>query len=446
MKTVAVLIPGIMGTELVLPDGEVVWPPTVKETLFGYKRIAKLQDASAQPGKIIANVSCVDFYRPLQTLLAQLGFSASGNNVLFEHPYDWRKDLFDLAEELAARLDGVTADRIVLVAHSMGGLISRLLLEPQTFRDRPWFSKIACFIALATPHNGAPLALARVLGLDSALGISGPDFKILAGNPAFPSAYQLLPAPGEDACWNTAEDADLAPLNFYDDAVASALGMSPELVARARAVHDSLHANQVPDHVRYFYFSGSGHKTVTRINIDASMIDGSIIDASNALVVTTADAGDGTVPMWSSLPRAVQKQVVVNEHANVFRGDPFKRVFFRLFGADAGPPLEAAADASCKLAVSLQRQIFQQGDPIEAVLSSEVPITMLQGKLVFEARTEDDNAGPEAAVVEISYQGPSVATLALSIEAKLTAGFYELRYEGDRSQQERVIFAVSRNN
>ncbi len=221
--------------------------------------------------------------------------------------------------------------------------------------------------------------------------------------------------------------------------------MSPELVARARAVHLSLHANQAPDHVRYFYFSGSGHKTVTRINIDASKIDDCKIDAGNALVVTTADAGDGTVPMWSSLPRAVQKQIVVNEHANVFRGDPFKRVFFRLFGEDAGPPLEAAADAAFTLAVSLQRQIFQQGDPVEAVLSSEIPFTMLRGKLVFEMRTEDDDAGPEVKVVEISYQGPAVATLSLSIEANLPAGFYELRYEGDRTQQERVVFAVSRN-
>lgn len=436
MKIVAVLIPGIMGTELVLPDGEVVWPPKVSETLLGYKRIAKLQDASARPGRVIANVSCVDFYRPLQTLLAQLGFTASGNKLLLEHPYDWRRDLFDLAEELAARLDGITADRIVIVAHSMGGLIARLLLEPQTYRDRPWFSQIAAFIALATPHNGAPLALARVLGLDSALGITGPDFKTLAGNPAFPSAYQLLPAPGEDACWNVAKGADLAPLNFYDDAVATSLGMSPELVARARAVHLTLNSSEAPSHVRYFYFSGSGHKTVTRINIDGS----------KAQIVSTPDAGDGTVPMWSSLPRTVQKQVVVNEHSNVFRGDPFKRVFFRLFGADAGAPLEAPADAAFKLAVSLQRQIFQQGDPIEAVLSAELPFTSLDGQLVIEERTEEDSAAAVAAVVKIRYQGPSLATLALSIDENLAPGFYELRYEGDRAQEDRAVFAISRSN
>lgn len=433
MKTVAVLVPGIMGTELVLPDGELVWPPKVSETLFGYSRIAKLQDASVLPRKIIPNVSCVDFYRPLQSLLAQLDFTSSGDKVLLEYPYDWRKDLFDLTEGLASRLDSVTADSIVIVAHSMGGLISRLLLETQTFRGRPWFPKITSFLALATPHNGAPLALARVLGLDSALGISGEDFKKLAANPAYPSGYQLLPAPGEDACWNVSAGADLAPLDFYDDAVATSLGMSPALVARARAVHDALSSGMAPDHVRYFYFSGAGHKTVTRINIDGG----------KAQIVTTPDAGDGTVPMWSSLPRTVQKQVVINEHSNVFRGDPFKRVFFRLFGADAGTPLEVPMDAAFKLAVSLQRPIFKQGEPVEAVLSSEVPFTTLLGELVFEERTKEDAAGQVAARVNISYDGPAISTLALSIEVSLATGFYELRYEGDRPQEDRVVFAMS---
>lgn len=433
MKTVVVLVPGIMGTELVLPGGEVVWPPKVQETLLGYRRIDKLQDSAVRPTRIIGTVSCIDFYAPLQLLLSQLGFKASGDKVLVEHPYDWRLDLFDLAEGLAARLDAVAADRIVIVAHSMGGLISRLMLETPTYRNRPWFAKIASFLALATPHNGAPLALGRVLGLDSALGISGADFRKLASNPAYPSGYQLLPAPGEDACWNVTAGADLAPLDFYDAKVATALGMSTALVARVRAVHDALNSGAPPDHVRYFYFSGAGHKTVTRINVDAG----------KAQMVTTPDAGDGTVPMWSSLPRRVQKQVVVNEHANVFRGDAFKRVFFRLFGADIGAPLEGVFGAPT-LSVSLQRPIFAEGTPVEAVLFAEEPFTTLQGNLVFEARSEMDVAGSVVARMPVSYSGPGVATLAVSIAVSLPPGFYELRYEGDRDQTDRVVFAVSR--
>ncbi|MCP5304946.1 MAG: hypothetical protein H6953_05835 [Chromatiaceae bacterium] len=433
MNSVVVLVPGIMGTELVLPDGEIVWPPKVRETLFGYRRISKLQDVSARPTQLISRVACVDFYRPLQSLLAQLGYKTGGDKVLLEHPYDWRLDLFDLADGLADRLDGISADRIMIVAHSMGGLISRLLLETPNFRNRPWFERIVAFFALATPHNGAPLALARVLGLDSAFGISGADFRQLAANPAFPSGYQLLPAPGEAACWNVAVGTKLTTLDFYDEAVAESLGMSPHLVTRARAVHDALGSGSTPDHVRYFYFCGAGHKTVTRVNVDGR----------TAHMVTTPDAGDGTVPMWSALPHAVQKQVVINEHVSVFRGDPFKRVFFRLFGVDAGIPEEAPRDAASKLAVSLQRQIFEQGMAIEAVLSSEVPFTHLTGHLVFEVRTEEDVAGDTSVRIPISYQGPAIPALALSIEVVLEPGFYELRFEGDRAQEERVVIAVS---
>jgi phospholipase A1 len=59
------------------------------------------------------------------------------------------------------------------------------------------------------------------------------------------------------------------------------------------------------------------------------------------VVTRTEDAGDGTVPFWSALPRAVQKQVVVNEHSKIFHGMSFNRVFYRLLGGDLGVPLES---------------------------------------------------------------------------------------------------------
>ncbi|SDE53644.1 Lecithin:cholesterol acyltransferase [Salipiger thiooxidans] len=436
MKTTVVFLPGIMGSELVLPDGEVVWPPKVTETVFGYKRIEKLQSPNLRVTRVIGNVSCVDFYNRIQALFKELEVRASGGMVLVEHPYDWRLDLFDLAEGLAAKLDTLESDDFVIVAHSMGGLVTRLMLETPTYRARPWFGKVRAFYALATPHNGAPLALARVLGLDSALGISGKDFKMLAENTNYPSGYQLLPAPGEDACWNTTNGADLAPYDFYDNAIATKLGMSPALVARAKAVHDAFADGEAPEHVRYFYFSGAGHKTVTRVNVDGAQ----------ARVVTTPDAGDGTVPMWSSLPRRVQKQVVVNDHAGVFRGDPFKRVFFRLFGQDAGDPREMGAEVAPTVALTLQKPIFGQGEAVEVVLASDDPFKTLAGALVFEALTEDDAVDAEVARVPVSYAGPEIATLAMSVTTQLPRGFYELRFEGSHVQADRVVFAVAQRS
>ena len=331
-------------------------------------------------------------------------------------------------------MDTVDADEIILVAHSMGGLTARLVLETPPWRNRPWFGNISRFIALATPHNGAPLALARVMGLDSALGISAQDFVMLSTNPAFPSGYQLLPAPDEDACWDARPDAELASLDFYTPAVAVDLGMQPALVARAKALHDALRAGSAPAHVRYFYFSGAGHKTVTRVNVGPG----------GAHKVETPDAGDGTVPMWSALPRAVQKQVVINEHANVFRGNPFKRAFFRMLGGDAGAPTEATAEAEFQMTVSLQKPVFLEGEPIEIVLSSELSFSTLEGRLIFEQRTEEDEAIADAAAQAITYSGPGVYSLALTMPVALAPGLYELRFEGDRQQTERVVFAVTR--
>lgn len=435
MSISVVFLPGIMGSELELPSGEVVWPPTVSEVVSGYHRIEELQDPSARATRIIPNVSCVKFYSPLQSLFKQLGFGDGGDRRLIEHPYDWRRDLFDLADGVAERLDGIDAEEIIIVAHSMGGLIGRLVLETGTYANRPWFTRISTFVAIATPHNGAPLALARVLGLDKALGISGEDFKRLSANADYPSGYQLLPAPGEDALWNTAGDAGLAPLDFYDPHVAAQIGLKPALVARAKALHDALRAGSAPAHVRYFYFSGAGHKTVTRINLDGD----------EAYVVLTPDAGDGTVPLWSALPRPEQKQVVINEHANVFRGTPFKRVLFRLFGADAGDPRELIKDGSDgSLHLSLQRSVFNAGEPIEAVIASEEPITQLDGRLVFDRITVGEVVErADAAVVDILYEGPGIQSFALTLKVTLDPGFYELRYDGSQPQAERVVFAVS---
>lgn len=433
MQKVIVFLPGIMGSELRL-GGKVIWPPTVSETIFGYKRIDKLQNPAARATKVISNVSCVDFYAPLQAVFQQLGYTGSGPTRLIEHPYDWRRDLFHLAEGLADHLDTVQADQITIVAHSMGGLVSRLLLETGTYDARPWFGRISQFIALATPHNGAPLALARVLGLDAALGISAKDFKLLAENEKFPSGYQLLPAPGEATCWNTELGADITPLDFYDPQVAVALGMKPALVARAKAVHDALGAGYRPAGVRYFYFCGAGHKTVTRVNVTAAKRD----------VVFTPDAGDGTVPMWSALPGPVQKQVVIGEHSNVFRGTPFKRVFFRLFGQDAGVPVEAASEAELTLDVSLQRQVFRSGEPIELVLSADAPITRIEGRLTIDRISDADVVeAPAAASAPILYAGPPIPHLALTLPLPLSPALYELRFEGDHRQTERAVFAVS---
>src|SRR3712207_7538424 len=44
---------------------------------------------------------------------------------------------------------------VSLVAHSMGGLISRYYLESGRFNDRPGFRAVRRLITMGTPHRGA---------------------------------------------------------------------------------------------------------------------------------------------------------------------------------------------------------------------------------------------------------------------------------------------------
>lgn len=446
---VVCVVPGIMGTELLLEEGgatERVWPPTPLETQFGYKRRDKLASPKAKPGRIIRNVLCFEFYAPLLDCIRDLGFAPDGaEQRVIAFPYDWRRDLFDTASALAAALDGAHAagaSQISLVAHSMGGLICRLLLEADTWKDRPWFDSIEQFIAVGTPHLGAPLALGRILGVDAALGLSGEDFAWLANNEAFPSAYQLLPAPGEAACWNQA-DPGLASLDIYDPEVADALGLSVTLLGRAKAVHDVLGVGNAPVGVRYFFFAATGHRTPTRVNVFRG--ENGIILADQTVLSRTLDSGDGTVPMFSALPRVGQRHIAVNEHASAFKGDAFRKVFVRLLGGDEGAALE---DLTARLALSIEAPIVTSGQSIEVLLYTQAGAEDPQG--VFGAisghlvlrKMKDGSASEEVRREPLEYSGPLINRLRFYLAPLLEPAHYQLTFESPQGNAGPEAFGI----
>jgi phospholipase A1 len=435
MKCV-VFVPGTMGSILSTPGGEEVWPPTPVEVLTGYKRKKKLLQDDLIVGDIVREVSCFDVYKPLIATLATIGFPENGaGDRLYVFPYDWRRDLEGLTDKLAARLDALpqAVTSIVIVAHSMGGLLSRLVLETGKFDAKPWFGKIQGLMTLGTPHLGAPLALARILGLDSAMGISAADFREIAADQRYPSGYQLLPAPGEAACWDIKAGGTLGELDIYNPATAGGLGINPALVARATWLHSTLAKGKAPAHIRYFYFAGTGHKTATRINV-----------SSNTKQVTRSeDAGDGTVPLWSALPRSAQKQLVVGEHASFFTETTFKAVFFRLFGKSfPTPPL--GVDGAVPATLSVQSLTIRKKDEVELVIAPLKPVDSVAGKVVLK-RTD----GPDKPFVafgkamKVSYAGPPIPMLKLHLPATNEPGFYQAHFVGKPSALRPAQFAVT---
>lgn len=448
-------LPGIMGTELLDAQGEKLWPPSLLETQFGYRRTDQLLADDVRPGDIIQRIACFGFYAPILQQFRDLGYrEGSTPRRLYPVPYDWRLDLEHSAATLATRLDQVDQDgatEIVLVAHSMGGLICRLVLESGQYDQRPWFAKLKRFIAIATPHHGAPLALARVLGLDASLGIDAADFQRFTGDPRYPSAYQLLPAPSQPACWDHG-GTTLRAVDIYDPATAEALRLNPALLARARWLHDVLAPLRRPGHVDYFFFACTGHETVTRVNV----IQGQSGYAQQDMVVTRSeDAGDGTVPLWHALPVAGPKHVSVNEHSHAFDSLAFRKVFYRLLGGDIGPPLESLsaqeqADSARQggeaLRLSLPSPVVSTGSGFELLLVPGAPLAALEGTLVL--RTLDDQgqpvAGREEPFSQLTYHGPPVSTLRLQMPAIARPGIYELAFVGQPVNSSALRFAATR--
>lgn len=77
---------------------------------------------------------------------------------LFVAFYDWRKSVRDIARDylilwLDRALQRSRSDKVVLVAHSMGGLVARSYIQSNEYRG-----DVARLITLGTPHRGAATA------------------------------------------------------------------------------------------------------------------------------------------------------------------------------------------------------------------------------------------------------------------------------------------------
>lgn len=67
--------------------------------------------------------------------------------------YNTGRHISQNGASLAALLEGLEAERITLIGHSMGGLVARAACH----RGGAWTAKVGHTISLGTPHDGAPL-------------------------------------------------------------------------------------------------------------------------------------------------------------------------------------------------------------------------------------------------------------------------------------------------
>lgn len=312
-----VLIPGITGSVL-RKDGRDVWALSggaLRSFVFsgggGLESLRlegddpdldDLGDGVTAP-EVILGVTLLpglhkaDSYKRLLDFLDASGLASSGSLVTF--PYDWRRDNRVAARKLGRvvegglrrlREQGAANPRVVLIAHSMGGLVARYWLEVLG-----GWRQCRALITFGTPHRGSVKILDYLANGYKAMFVDLTDVVR-----SCTSAYQLLPIyPAIETAngWERAgEAADLPNLD-------------PAQAAAGLAFHREIRAAQEANSRDPLYRSegyalipviGTGQPTLQSARLEAGRL------VSRDSVPPGFDSvladGDGSVPRASAIP------------------------------------------------------------------------------------------------------------------------------------------------
>src|SRR5947209_10202207 len=201
-QTIVVFVPGIMDTSLTAPlNIQTVWPDQVAEQKDN--AYALLTQSGIQTGYVLESIT-IDVYGGLVTYFVAKGYRATNSdslpttsdNVLVLCGYDWRLTNASSAATVDETLRNVAATypgaTVWLLAHSMGGLVSRYVLESGSFPNPT--CTVAGLITIATPHLGVPLALSAITGEVNTNDLLNPEIiEELVDYPQFTSTFELLP-------------------------------------------------------------------------------------------------------------------------------------------------------------------------------------------------------------------------------------------------------------
>ncbi|MFK8185278.1 MAG: lecithin--cholesterol acyltransferase [Phormidesmis sp.] len=330
MKDMVILLPGITGSvlqkdgkDLWAVSGKAIWSvlketestisalelinddPDLDDLGHGIRATRLIEDTHLVPGLVK-----IDGYTQASRLITD-NFDVTIGDIyndpedkaanFYHFPYDWRRDNRVNARILKTLINkrlkcwreksGAPYAKVILIAHSMGGLISRYYLEVlQGWRDA------RVLFTFGTPYRGSINGLNFVSNGYKQLFL---DFtKVIR---SFTSAYQLLPIyPVVKIGDKTVRIAETDAIPNVDKARAQdALAFHREIEA---AVEKNLQEEDYKNHFTTVPIVGISQPTMQ----SAELVDGKIVvsEALPKILQSRMDlaSGDGTVPQISAIP------------------------------------------------------------------------------------------------------------------------------------------------
>jgi hypothetical protein len=412
---VVVLLPGITGSVL-QKDGVDVWAPSGKaiaKALFslggslqdlrlgeddpdiddlkdGVRATRLVPDAHLVPGLVK-----IDGYSSISRLITERFEVVPGHPDqdepanFFEFSYDWRRSNIVAARKLKQLIDkhlykwreysGAQDAKVILLAHSMGGLVSRYFLECM----EGW-NNCRALVTFGTPYRGSVNAVGFL-----AKGYKQAYVDLTDVLRSCTSVYQLLPIyrmlrVGND--WLRVAEAGKIS------------GLNPEACTAALKFHRDIEAaveerRRVGGHYPIIPYVGVSQPTLQSARLVGDKVE--VAEQVPEWIDSGLEDGDGTVPHLSAIPielsAAFLETFVPGRHAALQRNDQILSDLYRriqqmqIRGLESIREPEARPDAQKRPALSVGvDDLYVAGEPVTlraSLLNSDKPAAGLVARV-----------------------------------------------------------------
>lgn len=351
-KNPVLIVPGILGTELNDGDDK-VWPSLSKMVVdpqstfldsLEMDTLGRPKNLNVQAGAMLKNINYTfGSYEYAGLLLEHLKLSGYIEQEIFTFGYDWRMSAKDTATRLGAKIQEILtqtgAQKVDIVAHSLGGLVSKhyLINNPE-----PSVGKV---IFVGVPNLGSAKA-GKVLIFGDDLGvplINPMQIQKIAQN--MPSIYDLLPSQEYfnkiAGYYDDLTDPSIKSILNYAQTknLLEQLGKNSGLLARSESFHSLEFDNYDLSAKGYSVYNivGCGNFTLKTIHKmykgQPTFLQKITRDTKYKIM---SDTGDGTVLMKSATSLNVPSDntfyAVDAEHSKMLSANGIKQMISGILG------------------------------------------------------------------------------------------------------------------